>query len=167
MQAVSADNDVETSRNRVLESDLAIPGDGGNGVGKDVLDVVYRSVIEHLAEIVAHDLDVVVRDGREHLVQVDRHRGLAATADHDELRWCPSACRGWGPAGPFFPLPAWPGGKVDRVAARLAGRGRPLHHGDVETVPVEPIGQHGPGDACAGDQDPHRGTSSLTRLIRK
>lgn len=149
MEAIGSDHEVEAACRPVVEEDLAVVGEGGDGVAEDVFHVVASGVVEDLAEIVAHDLDVPVGHRAEDLGQVDGHRPPAAFAVHGQ------------PGGPgghlrharehshlFRDFHRWPE-QIDRVAAGLAWRGCALHHRHAVPVPGEPVGQRRPGDAGA------------------
>src|SRR6516165_6169895 len=124
-------------------------------VGVQPVGVVAGGVVVDLAEIVAHDLHVPVR----------RDAGELGEVDHGGSR-------------PAFPIHCQPvlsrrerldarqhahllrdfhrrTEQVDGVATGFAQRRRAFDHGDVEAATGQPVRQYRPGDARAGNENPH------------
>ena len=121
-------------------------------VPEEVLDPVARGVVQELGEFAAEDLDVPAGDAATELVQVDRDRPLAVAVQNQLLGPRAGFVDGVAEAHPVDHLD---GGteQVDRVAAEPVPQfGRAFDDGDLESVPLQPVGQHWTRHARAGDQ---------------
>jgi hypothetical protein len=137
----------------VLERDVHPVGtllQAGDRVAEQVLRTVAGRFVQDPAQVAAQDLHVTGEDLR-------RHRGqhlarFVDVADRGEV-----GLLGADPVqDSHLGQDAQVGGaaEVDGVAAATQLRGA-LHHGRVEAVPAEPVGEGRAGDARAGDQNIH------------
>jgi hypothetical protein len=162
VQPVGADDDVEPASRGTFECHLAVVVDRGDRVAEQVLDVVAPGVIVDLAEVVAHDLHVPVGGGAVDLGEVNLDGPRPAFAMH---------CQPVGFGGErldarqdahLFRDLHRRAEQVDGVAAGLAQRRSAFDDGDVEAVTAKPVREHRPGDAGAGDENPHDDLPALT-----
>ena len=162
MQSVGADHDVEPAWRRVFESHLAVGGDCRDRVAEQVLDLIAAGVVVGLAEIVSHDLDVAVGYGAGDLGEINTSGPLGPLAvqrqhvgpggERLDLRQHTHLFRD------FHGRPE----QINGVTTRLSQCGRAFDDGDFESVPGQPVGQYGAGDAGTRDQNTHG--ALLTKL---
>src|SRR6516164_5496751 len=155
VQPVGADDDVECARRGVLEGHLAVVFDRRDRVAEQVLHVVAGGVVVDLAEIVAHDLHVPVRRDAGELGEVDHGGSRPAFPIHCQTvrsRGERLDARQHAHLLRDFHRRTE---QVDGVATGFAQRRRAFDHGDVEAASGQPVRQYRPGDARAGNENPH------------
>lgn len=145
MQPVGAHHQAEGARRGALEGDLhlmVVFGEGGDGIGEDVLDLVPGGHVENASQVPTQDLHLTAHNRGGHARQLlagavnaghRTHVGLQPThivQDPHALQHA-KVCRS---------------PEVDRVAA-VARCGRPLHHCGVEAIVAQPVRQRRPSDA--------------------
>jgi hypothetical protein len=168
VQPVRPDHQVEPSPAAPGEDDVdpvGVLGELGDPVAEDVLDVVAGVLVEHPGQISAQDLDL--RDVPVAAVVVGAER-----LQHGAVRIHGVRARGVGAGRPHRRIQPHQAddllGHPARVHRLPAGAqpGCPLHHGDLGTPPVQPVGQRGPRDARPRHQHPDPAHSTPVRPVQ-
>jgi len=128
----------------------AVPGLGerGDRVAEDVLTGRGGAFVQQAGQVAAEDLDVATAE----LVRDDREGTAVRVHDVDVVAAGLQAAHVVEDAHPAEHGAVGLALEVDGLAAAAQGR-RPFDDGDGEAVADEPVGQRGPGDARAGDED--------------
>lgn len=155
VESVGADDEVEGALRPAAEDHVHaafVVMEGGDGVAEEELDLVAHGFVKQVGQVPpAHFHVTAFHSPGEHLgpdgtqgSAVGPHEGDPAAVDV---------------GGAELGQRAHPVDDVQRRAADVDGvptaahRARLLHDGDLEAVPLEPVGQRGPRDAGTGDED--------------